>query len=179
MIEHMLAVSNRTVCHMAFRVFDCLQSPAVPKYLASVCNDLIVEDKKVCQAFTWDNPAKRAYFKGQPVNAKYGLEALKSNFTVCNHPNATTWILNAGLIQPPHVGTELHACMHYLTTCKLVDEKAARRQLALHATSHMRRSYGRPALLLQNAYIFVPHAVSEALHCSTNSKATTILSSTA
>ena len=73
-----------------------LQGPTLPKVLAQMCNDILVDTVNVCQAFTWDHIQQRAYFKGQNVNGTLGLGNLEANFTLCNSPNVTTWILNSG-----------------------------------------------------------------------------------
>ncbi|DBA68213.1 TPA: hypothetical protein ACH3X2_013830 [Trebouxia sp. C0005] len=72
------------------------QDANLPHILASICNSIEAASNQVCQAFTWDHEQQRGYFKGGPVNSQYNLEQLQLNFTLCNSPNVTTWILNAG-----------------------------------------------------------------------------------
>jgi len=81
-------VINKTCAHE--------QAANLPHILASICNSIEAASNQVCQAFTWDDEQQRGYFKGGPVNSQYKLDQLQSNFTLCNSPNVTTWILNAG-----------------------------------------------------------------------------------
>ncbi|KAL0049266.1 hypothetical protein WJX82_010048 [Trebouxia sp. C0006] len=67
----------------------------LPHILASICNSIEAASNQVCQAFTWDDEQQRGYFKGGPVDSQYKLDQLQSNFTLCNSPNVTTWVLNA------------------------------------------------------------------------------------
>lgn len=87
-----------------------LQSSTLPETLAKICNDIVVEDNLVCQAFTWDYVQQRGYFKGQSVNGQYNTDELKQNSTMCNSPSVTTWILNAGTTQSLHILRLGHDC---------------------------------------------------------------------
>ena len=82
----------------------------------------------MCQAFTWDEQQKKGYFKGQPVNDKYNLGNLRTDFTMCNTPNVTTWILNAGTTGQLDV---------YMSAIRFIHcVKQASRHIPLHATIH-------------------------------------------
>ena len=90
-------MASQGVLHVTRQpVLECLQSPDLPKVLASICDDIVVEGSLVCQAFTWDYVQQKSYFKGQHVNDQYNQEDLTHNITMCNSPSVTTWILNAG-----------------------------------------------------------------------------------
>ena len=91
-------------------LLGCLQSPDLPKTLASICNDIVVEGSLVCQAFTWDYAQQKGYFKGQHVNDPYNKDDLIANFTMCNSPSVTTWILNAGKTRSVHVRRRCGNC---------------------------------------------------------------------
>ncbi len=81
-------------CAMAALQDLAFAETAIANTLAQICNDILLGSDKVCQAFTWDNEQKIGFFKGQKVNATIDVSTPASR--LCNSPNVTTWILNAG-----------------------------------------------------------------------------------
>ena len=70
-------------------VQSALGNASLPEELARICDGLRINDK-VCQCFSYNSSAQRAYFKGQPPSTLFDMQK------ACNYPDFSLWVLKSG-----------------------------------------------------------------------------------